>query len=223
MPFTPSPGFTDGRLPTSAFPLAHPVILSNREAFLLPGTPRLRKGGTNEQSSLPCPSIRCQLPVRPGFPSVLLVCMWGAVSRCPVFFKFKGIMAFSVKQKDISQGSQAALELSQFHRTFYLHPPEAADTVEVSIAASAAQGGILIADAAPGELFFLGVGPGSQGLNLQGLERNGGSKVLDGVWAAGCYRSSSRASREGGCGVTPGGLRQAFLTSGSALQHWAWG
>lgn len=168
-------------------------------------------------------ALACAAACKTRVSSVFLVCMWGVVSRCPVLFKFKGIMAFSVKQKDIGQGSQAALELSQFHRTFYLHPPEAADTVEVSITASAAQGGIFIADAAPGELLFLGVRPGHQGLKLQGLEKNGGSKVLDRVWVAGCYRSSSRPSREGGCGVTPGGLCWAFLTSGSALQHWARG
>lgn len=141
-----------------------------------------------------CPKVgtlTCAAACKIRVSSVLLVCMWGAVSRCLVLFKFKDIMAFSVKQKVIGQGSQAALELSQFHRTFYLHPPEAADTVEVSITASTAQGGILIADAAPGELLFLGVKPGRQGLNLQGLERNGGSKVLDGVWVAGCYKSSS--------------------------------
>lgn len=113
-----------------------------------------------------CPKVgtlACAAACKIRVSSVLLVCMWGAVSRCLVLFKFKDIMAFS----------------------------EAADTVEVSITASTAQGGILIADAAPGELLFLGVKPGRQGLNLQGLERNGGSKVLDGVWVAGCYKSSS--------------------------------
>lgn len=37
--------------------------------------------------------------------------------------------------------------------------PEAPGTVEVSITASAAQGSILIADTAPGELFLLSLGP----------------------------------------------------------------
>lgn len=83
---------------------------------------------------------------------VLSACMLGVVSRCLVLFKFKSIMAF----------------------------PEAADTVEVSITARTAQGGVLIADAAPGE-FFLSLRLGAQGLGLRGSERNGGSKVPDGV------------------------------------------
>lgn len=44
MPFDPSPGFSGGGLPTSAFHLAHPVISSNGESFLLPGTPMPGKG-----------------------------------------------------------------------------------------------------------------------------------------------------------------------------------
>lgn len=69
---------------------------------------------------------------------VLSACMLGVVSRCLVLFKFKSIMAF----------------------------PEAADTVKVSITASTAQGGVLIADAAPGE-FFLSLRLGAQGLGLR--------------------------------------------------------
>jgi len=45
--------------------------------------------------------------------------------------------------------------------------PEAAGTVEVPVATSAAQDGVLIADAAPGELLFLSLGPGSHGLGLR--------------------------------------------------------
>lgn len=132
-------------------------------------------------------------------------------------------MAFSVKQEEIGQGSQAALELSQFHRTFYLHPPEAADTVEVSIAASAAQGGILIADAAPGELLFLGVKPGRQGLNLQGGERMGEVRYLMGCgWQAAIGTAVDQAGKETVV-LHLGGLCWAFLTSGSALKHWARG
>lgn len=56
-----------------------------------------------------------------------------------MLFKLKGIMAF----------------------------PEAADAVEVSVAASTAKGGILIADAAPGELLFLFLRPGGHGLGLR--------------------------------------------------------
>lgn len=74
---------------------------------------------------------------------MLLACMRGTIGRCLVLLKFKGIMAF----------------------------PEAADTVEVSITASTAQGGVFIADVAPGELLFLslrleGYSPGLQGLRL---------------------------------------------------------
>lgn len=43
----------------SVFPLALPFIIFNGESFLLPGTPRLRKGYTHEQSSLTCSPIRC--------------------------------------------------------------------------------------------------------------------------------------------------------------------
>lgn len=49
-----------------------------------------------------CPKVgalACAAAYKTRVSSVLLVCsMWGAVSRCPVLFKFKGIMAFSVKQ-----------------------------------------------------------------------------------------------------------------------------
>lgn len=60
MPLTPSPGFAGGGLLTSAFPLAHPVIIFNGQSFLLAGTPRFRKGCTREQSSLMCSPIRYQ-------------------------------------------------------------------------------------------------------------------------------------------------------------------
>lgn len=82
-----------------------------------------------------------------------------------VLFKFKGIMAFPMEQRETGQESQAVLELS--HRTFYLHALEAPGTVEVSIAASTAQGGILIADAAPRKLLILSLKPGSHSLGLQ--------------------------------------------------------
>lgn len=95
-----------------------------------------------------------------------------------------------------------APQLSQPQRTFHLHPPEAADTVEVSVTASTAQGGILIADTAPGELLFLSLRPGGHGLNIWRTGRNGGHKVPDGVWEGG-WRNS-RPGREGGCGGGPG-------------------
>lgn len=56
-----------------------------------------------------------------------------------MLFNFKGIMAF----------------------------PEAAGTVEVPITASTAQGGVLIADAAPGELLILSLRLGGHGLGLR--------------------------------------------------------
>ena len=59
-----------------------------------------------------------------------------------------------------------ALDFSQWKRTFHLPSPEAAGTVEVPVTVSAAHGGILIADAAPGELFFLSLRPGGHGLHL---------------------------------------------------------
>lgn len=71
-----------------------------------------------------------------------------------------------------------ALDFSQWKRTFHLPSPEAAGTVEVPVTVSAAHGGILIADAAPGE-FFLSLRPGGHGLHLPGPERNGESKVWE--------------------------------------------
>lgn len=130
-------------------------------------------------------------------------------------------MAFPAEQTDTGQESQAALKSSQSHRTFYLYLPEAAGTVEVSVTASTTQGGILIADAAPGELLFLSLRPGGHGLGLQGPERNGDSKIPDEVWE-GCCRSS-RPGREAGCGGSLGSVSGAFLTSGSALWDWVRG
>lgn len=106
-------------------------------------------------------------------------------------------MAFPVEQRDTGQESQVALGHSQSHRTFYLHPPEAADTVEVSVTVIAAQGSVLIADAAPGELLYLSLRPGGHSLGLQGAERNGGSNVLDGVRKGGLLLEQL-ASQEGG-------------------------
>lgn len=93
-----------------------------------------------------------------------------------MLFNFKGIVAFPVEQRKTGQGSRVALDFSQWNRTCHRPSPEAAGAVEVPVAASAAQGGILIADAAPGELLFLGLGPGGHGLGLPGPERNGGGK-----------------------------------------------
>lgn len=128
--------------------------------------------------------------------------MWGAVGRYLVFFKLKGIMALPVEQRDADQGLQATHK--PFHRTFYLHPPEAPSTVEVSITAGTSQGGILIADAAPGKFLFLNLWAGSHDLGLQGPERNIGSKIHD--------RTTSQVGR-----------LWAFLTLGSVLQGGAWG
>lgn len=119
-----------------------------------------------------------------------------------MLFKFKGIMAFPVEQRDTGQESQVAFGHSQSHSTFYLHPPEAADTVEVSITASTAQGGVLIADAAPREFLFLSLWPGGHSLGLQGAENNAGNKVPDGVWVGGLLLEPW-ASQEGGCGGCP--------------------
>lgn len=82
-----------------------------------------------------------------------------------MLFKLKGIMAFPAEHRNRSEitGSPGTLPAQ---RTFHLHPPEAADAVEVSVAASTAKGGILIADAAPGELLFLFLRPGGHGLGL---------------------------------------------------------
>lgn len=101
----------------------------------------------------------------------------GAVGRCLVLFKFKGIMAFPVEQRETGQGSERARDFSQPHRTSHPRSPEAAGAVEVSIAAGAAQGGVLIADAAPGELLFLSLVPGSLDLGLPEAERNRGREV----------------------------------------------
>lgn len=163
---------------TSAFPLAPPVIILNGESFLLPGTLRLRKGHVHEQSSLTCaPACTTAHGIASLVSSVFSAYVPGAVGRRLVLFKFKGIVAFPVEQRETSQGSERTRNFSQPHRTFYLHSPEAAGTVEVSIAAGAAQGGILIADAAPGELLFLCLLPGGLGLRLLGAERSGGREV----------------------------------------------
>ena len=142
--------------------------------------------------------------------------MWGAVRRRLVLFKFKGIMAFPVEQGDTGQGSQVGLEHSQSRRTFYLHPPEAADTVEVSIAASAAQGGVFIADAAPRELLFLSCRPGGRSLGLQGAEGNGERYLMEYGWEG--HRRSRWLVKREGVEATQTSVSGAFLTSGSALQ-----
>lgn len=128
-----------------------------------------------------------------------------------MLFKFKGIVAFPVEQRETSQGSERTRNFSQPHRTFYLHSLEAAGTVEVSIAAGAAQGGILIADAAPGELLFLCLLPGGLGLSLLGAERSAGREV--------CRNTAVGAVGQGGrkAWQWPG----VFLTWDSALQDWA--
>lgn len=107
------------------------------------------------------------------------------------------------------------LDVSQCNRTFQPYSPEAAGTVEVPITASTAQGGIFIADAAPGELLILSLRLGGHGLGLPGPKRDGGKK--EGVWGT----AAEAAGQSGREAVVAAGMG-AFLTSGSTLQDWAW-
>ena len=108
--------------------------------------------------------------------SVLLAHARQTVGRRLVLFNLKGVVAFPVEQRETGQGPREAPDVSQRDRTFQPPSPEAAGAVEVPVAARAAQGGVLIADAAPRELFILRLGPGGRGLGLPGPERNGGEK-----------------------------------------------
>lgn len=85
-----------------------------------------------------------------------------------MFFKIKVIMALPAEQRGEWQTTWKPS--SRDHsplRAFSQHPPEAPATVQVSITASTAQSSILIADTAPGEFFFLSLGPLKQTLGLR--------------------------------------------------------
>lgn len=99
----------------------------------------------------------------------------------------------------MGQALQVVSWLSQLRKTFELDPPETAGTVEVSVATMAAQGGILVADAAPGEFLLLclllrprGDGPGL------GVQRQG-SQGEESPWYAGvCTRTQLPLEKEAG-------------------------
>lgn len=110
----------------------------------------------------------CHLRRASGFSSVFSARWSGAVGRSLMLFKIKVIVALPGEQRGEWQRSwQPSSQDQSSLRMFYLHPPEAPGTVEVSIAASTAQDSILIADTAPGELFFRSLGPRKQRLGLQ--------------------------------------------------------
>lgn len=153
----------------------------------------------------------CHLRRSSGFSSVFSASSSGAVCRSLMLFKIKVIVALPGEQRGEWQRSWHPSSQDQSTlRTLHPYPPEAAGTVEVSIAASTAQGSILIADTAPGEFFFLSLGPRRQRLGLQ-EERNGGSRVqMSSQPGARLWEVWQRL-----CG--------AFLTSVSALLGWARG